>query len=86
MKSYCEWKDRGGHGVWKYGGNFKPSPSGKQFVRRNSDAFMNSFLKSLSSEKYLDSFPSEDPEHDLSEMVCELPFQNIRYCLCCVLG
>lgn len=68
MKSYSEWKDRGGHGVWKYVGNFKHSPSGKQFVQRNSDAFMTSFLRSLTSEKSLDSLPSEDSEHDLSEM------------------
>ncbi|KAK1374027.1 P-loop nucleoside triphosphate hydrolases superfamily protein with CH (Calponin Homology) domain-containing protein [Heracleum sosnowskyi] len=77
MKSYSEWKDKGGHGVWKYGGNFKQSPSGKQFVRRNSDAFMNSFLRSLSSEKSLDSFPSDDPEHDLSEMDNSCPFYSL---------
>ncbi|XP_074325550.1 kinesin-like protein KIN-14F [Apium graveolens] len=77
MKSYSEWKDRGGHGLWKYGGNFKPSPSGKQFVRRNSDAFMNSFLRSLSSEKSLDSFPSEDSEHNLCEMDNSRPFYTL---------
>ena len=74
MKSYSEWKDRGGHGVWKYGGNLKQSPCTKQFVLKNSDAFMNSFMKSLSSEKSLDGLSSEDPEHNLTEMVCALPF------------
>ncbi|KAL1826948.1 hypothetical protein ACET3Z_005360 [Daucus carota] len=77
MKSYSEWKDRGGHGVWKYGGNLKQSPCTKQFVLKNSDAFMNSFMKSLSSEKSLDGLSSEDPEHNLTEMDSSRPFYSL---------
>ncbi|KAM7478414.1 hypothetical protein LguiA_026627 [Lonicera macranthoides] len=69
LKAYSEGK----HGGWKFGGNFKPSSSGKQFVRKNSEPFMNSFLKNSLIEKSLDSLSSEqflcgDLGRDLSEM------------------
>ncbi|KAA8545222.1 hypothetical protein F0562_020006 [Nyssa sinensis] len=74
LKSYSDWKQGGGNGLWKFGGNLKPSNFGKHFIRKNSEAFMNSFSRNLlSSEKSLDSFCSEqfscsDLGHDLSEM------------------
>ncbi|XP_006651299.1 kinesin-like protein KIN-14F [Oryza brachyantha] len=42
LKSYGDWKQCGGTGPWKYGGNLKPSASGKSFVRKNSEPFRRS--------------------------------------------
>ncbi|KAJ8752479.1 hypothetical protein K2173_004767 [Erythroxylum novogranatense] len=57
LKSYSEWKQSGGVGTWKYSGNYKASPcgSGKLFMRKSSEPFMN-FPRSSS----LDSVPSAD--------------------------
>ncbi|CAN1219680.1 Kinesin-like protein KIN-14G [Linum perenne] len=48
LKSYHEWKQSGGTGPWKYGGNSKPgaSPFGK-FTRKMSEPFGNSSSRSL---------------------------------------
>ncbi|CAN1784275.1 Kinesin-like protein KIN-14G [Linum perenne] len=48
LKSYHEWKQNGGTGPWKYGGNSKPgaSPFGK-FTRKMSEPFGNSSSRSL---------------------------------------
>ena len=78
LKAYS----KGKHGGWKFGGNSKPSSSGKQFVRKNSEPFMNSFLKNSLIEKSLDSLSSEqflcgDLGRDLSEMVSELAFLSV---------
>ncbi|KAL0391136.1 UNVERIFIED_CONTAM: Kinesin-like protein KIN-14I [Sesamum calycinum] len=48
LKSYNEWKQTGGNGVWKFGGNVKTSPAGKQFVRKNSEPFTGSLSRSMS--------------------------------------
>ncbi|CAK7348358.1 unnamed protein product [Dovyalis caffra] len=48
LKSYSEWKQTGGNGIWKFGGNVKPSVSAKSFVRKNSEPFMNSLSRNLS--------------------------------------
>ncbi|KAL0418862.1 UNVERIFIED_CONTAM: Kinesin-like protein KIN-14I [Sesamum radiatum] len=48
LKSYNEWKTTGGNGVWKFGGNVKTSPAGKQFVRKNSEPFTGSLSRSMS--------------------------------------
>ncbi|KAK2971892.1 hypothetical protein RJ640_013717 [Escallonia rubra] len=67
LKLYNEWKQGGGHGLWKFGGNLKPSLSGKQFIRKNSEPFMNSFSRMPSvGEKSLDGMPG-DLGHDLNE-------------------
>jgi hypothetical protein len=42
LKSYGDWKQCGGTGPWKYGGNLKPSVSGKSFGRKNSEPFQRS--------------------------------------------
>ncbi|GFQ02475.1 kinesin-4 [Phtheirospermum japonicum] len=56
LKSYYEWKQAGGNGVWKFGGNVKPATSGKQFVRKNSEPFMGSLSRTVSAnEKSLNS-------------------------------
>ncbi|XP_042002481.1 kinesin-like protein KIN-14I isoform X2 [Salvia splendens] len=54
LKSFYEWKQSGENGIWKFGGNVKPTTSGKQFVRKNSEPFMSSLSRSSSaSEKSL---------------------------------
>ncbi|GLT90185.1 hypothetical protein SLE2022_081310 [Rubroshorea leprosula] len=66
LKSYSEWKQGGGNGSWKYAANAKPPSSGpgsagKHFLRRNSEPFMNSAMRSL-SEKSVDSLFSEQSD------------------------
>ncbi|KAJ6380351.1 hypothetical protein OIU76_016921 [Salix suchowensis] len=65
LKSYSDWKQSGGIGTWKYGGNLKLSASGggKPFMRKNSEPFMNSFSRACSGD------PSSFDEQfsDLSE-------------------
>ncbi|KAK4418097.1 Kinesin-like protein KIN-14I [Sesamum alatum] len=51
LKSYNEWKQTGGNGVWKFGGNVKTTTSGKQFVRKNSEPFTNSLSRTMSSNE-----------------------------------
>nr|AAO42115.1 putative kinesin [Arabidopsis thaliana] len=65
IKSYDEWKQSGGIGVWKFGGNIKPPALGKSsFVRKNSEPFMNSLSRtsSINNEKA----PSENDSNKLS--------------------
>lgn len=68
IKSYDEWKQSGGIGVWKFGGTIKPSSLAKtsSFVRKNSEPFMNS-LSRTSSINYSDKSPSET---DSNNLVC----------------
>ncbi|KAL3843513.1 hypothetical protein ACJIZ3_000916 [Penstemon smallii] len=69
LRSYNDWKEGGGNGVWKFGGSSKPPSSGKQFVRRNSDLFMNSISRNSSmGERSFCSFSSGELEQDLNEM------------------
>ncbi|KAJ4892530.1 P-loop nucleoside triphosphate hydrolases superfamily protein with CH (Calponin Homology) domain [Raphanus sativus] len=67
IKSYDEWKQSGGIGVWKFGGTIKPSSLAKtsSFVRKNSEPFMNS-LSRTSSINYSDKSPSETDSNNLS--------------------
>ncbi|CAA7044245.1 unnamed protein product [Microthlaspi erraticum] len=54
IKSYDEWKQSGGIGVWKFGGSIKAPTIGKSsFVRKNSEPFMNSLSRtsSINNEK-----------------------------------
>lgn len=51
LKSYSEWKQTGGNGIWKFGGNVKPAATGKSFVRKNSEPFTNSFSRNLSASE-----------------------------------
>ncbi|XP_022935410.1 kinesin-like protein KIN-14I isoform X2 [Cucurbita moschata] len=51
LKSYDEWKQGGGYGVWKFGGNVKPTTTlsaTKSFVRKNSEPFTNSLSRTSS--------------------------------------
>ncbi|KAL3538236.1 hypothetical protein ACH5RR_001602 [Cinchona calisaya] len=59
LKSYSDWKQGGGNGLWKFG-NVKATPFGKQFVLKNSELFMNSVSRTSSmGEKSLDRSLSE---------------------------
>ncbi|KAL7112587.1 hypothetical protein ACP275_04G011500 [Erythranthe tilingii] len=75
IKSYYEWKQTGGNGVWKFGGNVKATTSGKQFVRKNSEPFTNSLSRSVSAnEKSLNGLCSDrdfnkTPNSSLSMLV-----------------
>nr|GFA89530.1 kinesin-like protein KIN-14I [Tanacetum cinerariifolium] len=51
LKSYNEWKQTGGNGTWKFGGNLKASTPNKQLIRKNSDPFTNSVSRSIDNSK-----------------------------------
>ncbi|KAK6121063.1 hypothetical protein DH2020_045192 [Rehmannia glutinosa] len=81
LKSYNEWKQCGGNGLWKFSGNSKPPSSGKQIVRKNSDLFLNFIARNSSpGEKSLDGLSSEEntcgdevgTSHSLHVLVREL--------------
>lgn len=60
LKSYSEWKQTGGNGVWKFGGNVKPTISTKSFVRKNSEPFMNSLARNSSmNDKSLNALSTD---------------------------
>ncbi|PON40537.1 Kinesin-like protein [Parasponia andersonii] len=60
LKSYCDWKQSGGNGVWKFGGNVKITTSTKSFVRKNSEPFTNSLSRNSSmTEKSLNGLSSD---------------------------
>jgi len=88
LKSYQEWKQTGGTGVWKFSGNAKPvtSVTVKQFVRKNSDPFTNSLSRNSSqSEKSLNSLCHDA---DVSKMVSAFQsaeFISLSRCLSCFL-
>ncbi|KAL3849730.1 hypothetical protein ACJIZ3_011612 [Penstemon smallii] len=75
LKSYNEWKQTGGNGVWKFGGNVKTSTIGKQFVRKNSEPFTSSLSRSKSTnERCLNGVSNETnfnrmPSSSLSMLV-----------------
>ncbi|ESQ39398.1 hypothetical protein EUTSA_v10001292mg [Eutrema salsugineum] len=65
IKSYDEWKQSGGNGVWKFGGSIKPPSLGKSsFVRKNSGPFMNSLSRTSSINN--DNSPSDTDSNKLS--------------------
>ncbi|KAJ9185967.1 hypothetical protein P3X46_005534 [Hevea brasiliensis] len=69
LKSYNEWKQNGGVGTWKYGGSLKPqhSGTGKPFMRKVTEPFMNSFSRTTSLPSGGDHFSYDDLGHDLNE-------------------
>ncbi|XP_038714871.1 kinesin-like protein KIN-14I isoform X2 [Tripterygium wilfordii] len=67
LKSYSDWKQSGCIGSWKFAGNSKPPTSNgsRQFVRKNSEPFMNSISRTMSlGEKSIDSLSSDQSSHD----------------------
>lgn len=67
LKSYSEWKQSGSNGIWKFGGNVKPTTSAKQFVRKNSEPFTNSL--SRTSSLNAKSSNGVFTEHESNKMV-----------------
>lgn len=79
LKSYCDWKQSGGNGVWKFGGNVKVITSTKSFVRKNSEPFTNSLSRNSSmTEKSLNILSSD---LDSNKMVGKLSFFIFIFCL-----
>lgn len=79
LKSYSDWKQTGGNGIWKFGGNIKPTTSAKSFVRKNSEPFTNSLSRPSSmSEKPLSAQASD---LDSNKMVGKLNFCCHYFCL-----
>lgn len=71
LKSYSEWKQSGGNGSWKFGGNVRTSSnSGKQFARKNSEPFTGSISRSEKSQNGAcneqDSYRTVSKQLDLS--------------------
>ncbi|KAK7259270.1 hypothetical protein RIF29_24872 [Crotalaria pallida] len=76
LKSYSEWKQSGVHGVWKFGGNLKPTISTKSIVRKNSEPFTNSLSRTSSINEKSQTALNSDIEsnkmsgsHSLSMLV-----------------
>ncbi|XP_072961230.1 kinesin-like protein KIN-14F [Typha angustifolia] len=72
LKSYGEWKQMGGDGSWKYGGNLKPSVLGKSFMRKNSEPFKNSLSRSHSMSENDGPFKEHNSTGDISTESNEL--------------
>ena len=60
LKSYWDWKQSGGNGVWKFGGNVKVVTTTKSFVRKNSEPFTYTLSRNSSmNEKSLNALSSD---------------------------
>ncbi|KNA04939.1 hypothetical protein SOVF_195000, partial [Spinacia oleracea] len=68
LKSYHEWKQTGGTGVWKFSGNVKPvTTSVKQYVRTKSEPFTNSLIRNPSmNEKSLSALSHDIDTNKMS--------------------
>ncbi|TKY52491.1 Kinesin-4 protein [Spatholobus suberectus] len=67
LKSYSEWKQTGGNGVWKFGGTIKPTISAKSFARKNSEPFTNSLSRNSSiNEKSMTALTSDVESNKMS--------------------
>ncbi|WOG83826.1 hypothetical protein DCAR_0103004 [Daucus carota subsp. sativus] len=66
LKSYSDWKQAGGNGVWKFGGNVKLTTPMRNHVRKNSEPFTNSLSRNISmNEKTLSNLC---PDNDSSTL------------------
>lgn len=76
LKSFSDWKQNGGTGTWKYGGNSKAPfcGTGKPFFRKISEPFMNSFSRTSSNA---DQSLSDDPAHDPNETDGSRPMSKL---------
>ncbi|CAN1199228.1 Kinesin-like protein KIN-14I [Linum perenne] len=67
LKSYSEWKQAGGNGVWKFGGNVKAAVPAKAFVRKNSEPFTNSLSRSMSvNDRYMNTVSADADSSKMS--------------------
>ena len=69
LKSYGDWKQCGGTGPWKYGGNLKVTASGKSFGRKNSEPFRRSQSMNEGEVLYEEAGFNADSHLDSSDMV-----------------
>ncbi|KAJ0980613.1 hypothetical protein J5N97_008868 [Dioscorea zingiberensis] len=77
LKSYNQWKQMGGNGLWKYGGNLKPA-GGKYFMRKNSEAFMNSLSRTQSvNDKFQELNSNGDFPLEASEMTTSYSLSSL---------
>lgn len=85
LKSYHEWKQSGATGVWKFGGNVKPTTSVKQFVRTKYEPFTNSLIKNASvTEKSLNALPQDIDTNKMVSVILSLqPFASLLWMLIC---
>ncbi|XP_047957986.1 kinesin-like protein KIN-14I [Salvia hispanica] len=74
LKSYHEWKQCGGHGVWKFSGNATPcnSVSKPHQGRKNSDMFLSFLSRNSSSAGDSSSITDDNVSPSLQKLVCEL--------------
>ncbi|OEL28290.1 Kinesin-4 [Dichanthelium oligosanthes] len=71
LKSYGDWKQCGGTGPWKYGGNLKPSASGKSFGRKNAEPFRRSQSMNEGEVLYEEGGFNADAHLDSGDMLLE---------------
>ncbi|KAL9684742.1 hypothetical protein QQ045_022183 [Rhodiola kirilowii] len=72
LKSYYEWKQSGGNGVWKFGGNIKTTFSCKSFVRKTSEPFTNSLFRTNSA------IEMSSDDRTLNKMVGKLNIEGFK--------
>nr|CAB3501073.1 unnamed protein product [Digitaria exilis] len=77
LKSYGDWKQCGGTGPWKYGGNLKPSASGKSFGRKNSEPFRRSQSMNESEVPYEEAGFNADAHLDSGDLSTSRPLKML---------
>ncbi|VAH90072.1 unnamed protein product [Triticum turgidum subsp. durum] len=77
LKSYGDWKQCGGTGLWKYGGNLKPSASGKSLVRKNSEPFRRCQSMNEGEAPYEDAGFNGDAHLDCGDMSRSRPLKML---------
>ncbi|WVZ56657.1 hypothetical protein U9M48_007151 [Paspalum notatum var. saurae] len=77
LKSYGDWKQCGGTGPWKYGGNLKPFASGKSFGRKNSEPFRRSQSMNESDVPYEEAGFNGDAHLDSGDMSTSRPLKML---------
>ncbi|KAL0412961.1 UNVERIFIED_CONTAM: Kinesin-like protein KIN-14I [Sesamum radiatum] len=76
LRSYHEWKQCGGNGLWKFSGSTKGPSAGKQMDRKNSDPSVNSISRTSTGD-FLDTLSSgENSCGDLVEDFDEVDTSN----------
>ncbi|GLJ09766.1 hypothetical protein SUGI_0115490 [Cryptomeria japonica] len=71
LKSYSDWKQTGGNGSWKFGGNLKPTNTGKPPIKsvKNFEPFTQSALKHIQPPVDSNALPNGEkvPEDSSSQ-------------------
>uniref|UniRef100_A0ACD5XF33 Uncharacterized protein n=1 Tax=Avena sativa TaxID=4498 RepID=A0ACD5XF33_AVESA len=77
LKSYGDWKQCGGTGLWKFGGNLKPSASGKSLVRKNSEPFRRCQSMNEGEAPYEEAGFNADAHLDHADMSRSRPLKML---------